>query len=59
MLRRILAGPAISLLAIGIAFVNVRLAHVVFLSMPIFQLSHRSVDEHWSQVADSNGTGSN
>lgn len=52
MLRRILTGPVIGLAAIGVAFVNVRLAHAVFLTMPFFHLSHRSVDSHWPQVVE-------
>ena len=54
MLLRILTGPVIGLAAIGIGFVNVRLAHVVFLTMPLFHLSHRSVDSHWPEVVESN-----
>ena len=57
MLRRILAGPVVSLLAIGAAFINVRLAHVVFLTMPVLQFSHRTVDTHWPQVVEHGNSG--
>jgi uncharacterized membrane protein len=50
MLQRILLGPTISLVAVGVAFLNVRLSHVVFLSIPILQLSHRAVDRHWAEL---------
>lgn len=52
LLLRILTGPLIGLVAIAAAFVNARLAHAVFLTMPIFHLSHRAVDSHWSEVAE-------
>jgi uncharacterized membrane protein len=52
MLRRILTGPVVSLVAIGAAFVNARLSHVVFLTIPLFHLSHRTVDSHWPEVAE-------
>lgn len=58
LLLRTLTGPVISLLAIGVAFVNVRLAHAVFLTMPLFQLSHRTVDTHWPEVVERNSPGS-
>jgi len=50
MLFRILLGPVISLVAIGVAFANVRLSHLVFLSIPFLQLSHRAVDRHWAEL---------
>jgi uncharacterized membrane protein len=50
LLRRTMAGPLISLVAIGVAFLHVRLAHAVFLTMPLLQLSHRTVDTHWPEV---------
>jgi uncharacterized membrane protein len=50
MLFRILAGPVISLVAIGVAFISVRLGHAVFLTMPLFHTSHRRVDSHWPEV---------
>jgi uncharacterized membrane protein len=52
---RILTGPVISVLAIGAAFVNVRLAHAVFLTMPLFHLSQRNVDKHWREVVEETG----
>lgn len=50
MLHRIMLGPVFSLVAIGVAFLNVRLSHLVFLSIPILQLKHRSVDRHWAEL---------
>ena len=58
MLRRILMGPVVSLVAIGIAFINVRLAHVVFLSMPFFYISHRAVDTHWPEIVEKDNSDS-
>ena len=58
MLRRILAGPVVSLVAMGVAFFNVRMAHVVFLSMPFLQFSHRTVDTHWPQIVGNDGSDS-
>jgi len=55
MLRRILSGPVVSLVAIGAAFINARLAHVVFLTMPFFHLSHQSVDSHWPEIMEEDG----
>ena len=49
---RILTGPLVSLIAIGVAFINARLSHVVFLTMPLFHLSHRVVDSHWPEVVE-------
>lgn len=58
MLRRILSGPVVSLVAIGAAFVNARLSHVVFLTIPLFHLSHRTVDSHWPEVVERDGSDS-
>jgi uncharacterized membrane protein len=56
LLRRTLMGPAISILAIGVAFINVRLAHLVFLTMPLLHFSNRIVDSHWPQVIEEGDT---
>ena len=58
MLLRILTGPIISTMAIGTAFISVRLAHAVFLTMPLFHVSHRSVDKHWPEVIEMGESGS-
>ena len=50
MMLRILLGAGLSLVAIGVSFLNVRLAHVVFLSTPLLYISHQSVDTHWSEL---------
>ena len=52
MFLRILTGPAISLVALGAGFINARLAHAVFLTMPQCHLSHRTVDSHWPEIAE-------
>ena len=52
MMLRILLGAGVSLVAIGAAFLNVRLAYAVFLTMPLLYLSHRNVDAHWSEIVD-------
>ena len=54
MMRRILLGAGLSLAAIGVSFLSVRLAHVVFLSTPLLFISHRSVDTHWSELVNTN-----
>lgn len=53
MMLRILPGAALSLVAIGVSFINVRLAHAVILTMPLLYVSHRTVDAHWSDLASS------
>jgi uncharacterized membrane protein len=50
MQHRIMLGPLICLIAIAVAFLNVRLSHVVFLTIPFMQLQHRSVDRHWAEL---------
>ena len=52
MMMRILASALLSLAAIGVAFVNVRLSHLVFLLTPLLFISHESVDRHWSELID-------
>jgi uncharacterized membrane protein len=52
MALRILMGAGVSLAVIAVSFVNVRLAHLVFLTMPFLYVSHRRVDAHWSEVVD-------
>jgi uncharacterized membrane protein len=50
MMLRILLGAGLSLVAIGVSFLNVRLAHAVFLSTPLLHISHQSVDTHWAEL---------
>lgn len=50
---RILMGAMLSLAAICVSFVNVRLAHVVLLSTPLLYFSQQSVDAHWSELIES------
>ena len=56
MTRRILMGAGLSVLATGVSFLNVRLAHAFFLAMPLLYVSQRSVDAHWSELANAEGT---
>ncbi len=53
MMLRVLLGAGLSLIAIQVSFLNVRLAHVVFLLIPLLQISHHRVDAHWAEVAES------
>ena len=41
MMVRILLEAGLSLVAIGVSFLNVRLAHAVFLVTPLLYISHR------------------
>lgn len=50
MMLRILTGACVSLVAIGVSFLNVRLAHLVFLSTPLLFVSDQRVDSHWSEL---------
>lgn len=50
MTSRTLIGLVLSVLAIGVAFYNVRLSHLVFVSIPLLQLRHRYVDRHWAEL---------
>lgn len=52
MMLRILAAAMLSLAAIGVAFLNVRLSHLVFFLTPLLFVSHQSVDRHWSELVD-------
>ena len=44
MSRRIMIGPLVSLIAIGISYINTDLGTIVFCTLPLFYLSHRLVD---------------
>jgi len=46
---RILIGPVISFVAIAVSFLNVYLGTAIFLSMPLFYISHYIVDTHWEK----------
>lgn len=45
MTRRIALTPLVCLAAIGLSFVNVFVSKFVFLTIPVFYFSHRTVDE--------------
>ena len=47
---RIWAGPAINLAAVGAALVSVPVAVVMFLSVPLLNLSHRRVDASLGEI---------
>ena len=49
MTRRLLIAPGLSLLAIACSFVSISLSRVIFLSIPIFYISHRIVDAGWQE----------
>lgn len=49
---RILIGPVISLVALAVSFLNVRLGHAVFLTIPLVYASHRRVDTHWPEIVE-------
>ena len=42
--RRILIGPLVSLIAIGVSYIDIDLGTVVFCTLPLFYLSNRLVD---------------
>ena len=52
MTDRILMGPGVCVAAVAVSFLNVRLGHAVFLSIPLVYMSHSRVDTHWPQVVD-------
>ncbi len=43
---RILISPVICLIAIAVAFVNVNVASYIFVVIPLFYISHRTVDSY-------------
>jgi uncharacterized membrane protein len=47
MTLRILAAPLISMIAIGLSFINVSMGTACFLAIPLFYISHRLVDARW------------
>ena len=52
MTLRILAAPLISLVAMGLSFINVRVGTVCFLAIPLFYISHHLVDARWDSGAE-------
>jgi uncharacterized membrane protein len=53
MSQRILIGPLVSLVAIGLSFLNLHLGALAFASMPLFYLSHRIIDSGWEKPEES------
>lgn len=51
MSRRLMVAPGLSLLAIACAFIDVWASRFVLLSIPLFYLSHRVVDQGWQERA--------
>lgn len=45
--RRILIAPALSLLGILVAMIHFRLGNLIFVSIPLYYLSHPIADTHW------------
>ena len=55
MTQRILIGPVVSLVAVGITFLNLHLGSIAFATIPLFYLSHRLVDTQWDKATDISG----
>jgi uncharacterized membrane protein len=53
MTRRILMGPLISLVAVGVTFLYYPLGTIVFCTIPIFYLSHPLIDSGWKKRDES------
>jgi uncharacterized membrane protein len=52
--QRIMIGPLVSLVAVGLSFLNIDLGAIAFCTMPLFYLSHRLADsESEKQVKSS------
>ena len=51
--QRIMIGPLISLVAVGLSFLNLNLGTIAFCTMPLFYLSHRSADSKWEKPEES------
>ena len=47
MTRRLMIAPALCLVAIGCSFLSISLARLILLSIPVFYISHRTVDQGW------------
>ena len=52
MQQRILIGPLVSLIAVGLSFLNIDLGTIIFCTMPIFYFSHRIADTEWEKPSD-------
>ena len=52
MTRRILITPLVSAVAVGLSFINVHLGTYAFLALPLFYLSHRTVDRQLKKTED-------
>ena len=49
--RRMLVSPVIiSLVAIAVSFLNVHIGTLIFLSIPLYYLSHREIDLGWNDT---------
>ena len=53
MTQRILIGPLVSLVAVGLSFVNLHLGTIAFCTMPLFYLSHPLIDSGWEKTEES------
>ena len=47
MTNRLMMAPALCLIAIGCSFQSVSLARLILVSIPVFYISHRTVDAGW------------
>jgi uncharacterized membrane protein len=49
MTQRILIAPVVSLVAVGLTFLNLHLGSIAFLTIPLFYLSHPLIDSGWEK----------
>jgi len=56
MTARLLAAPLISLIAIGLSFINVLVGTACFLAIPLFYISHCLVDARWDSGAETSSS---
>ncbi len=47
MTRRLMIAPALCLIAIGCSFLSISLARLILLSIPVFYISQRTIDQGW------------
>ncbi len=55
MTKRLMIAPALCLVAIGCSFLSISLARLILLSIPVFNLSHRTVDQGWQAARTVDG----
>jgi uncharacterized membrane protein len=55
MTRRLLIAPGLSLVAVACSLISIPLSKVMFLSIPVFYISHRIVDAGWQGATSDDG----